>query len=156
MAEAIGVAASISGLVTVTFKICNVLSAMSDAPSLAREVHAEVTACNIVFKTFDSFLQEAIGRSDKMFLNVEDFVILLTGCVSTFAELEQTLDELRSGKAKEGEQEISLLDRLKWVAKEDHILKLLMALQNHKSSLNLFLTVYNCRQRYEAPPSSQD
>ncbi|RYP89939.1 hypothetical protein DL770_003960 [Monosporascus sp. CRB-9-2] len=73
---------------------------------------------------------------------LEHLATAVTGCVLTKDELETLVDDLGLTYSDSGVT--GVFDRAKWIRKEDEIRTLLQRLQNHKSSLNLILTIFQC------------
>ncbi|KAI5778339.1 hypothetical protein EDC01DRAFT_370276 [Geopyxis carbonaria] len=149
MAEAIGIAASIVGLLNVSTKVSKHLCGIPDAPELAHEVLAEVTACKTVLDALKPLLSGATSAGNASLINVEDVVTILVGCMYTFSKLEETLDGLYKGKSREGEPDMERFDCVRWTIKQGDLQKLLNTLQNHKHSLNLLLTIHHCKRQEE-------
>ena len=63
-------------------------------------------------------------------------MIILSGCVLTFSELEKILDEMKV-------EDMVMVDCMKWARKEIAIIGPIQRLQNHKASLSLILNVLN-------------
>ncbi|RYP01847.1 hypothetical protein DL764_006050 [Monosporascus ibericus] len=73
---------------------------------------------------------------------LEHLATAVTGCVLAKDELETLVDDL--GLAYSDKGVTGVFDRARWTRKEDDIKTLLQRLQNHKSSLNLILTIFQC------------
>jgi hypothetical protein len=63
---------------------------------------------------------------------VDQLVLTVAACIRSLAELEKELD---------GVVGVGMLDRLKWTVRETGIRRILEALQTHRSSLTLVLTI---------------
>ncbi|KAA8913147.1 hypothetical protein FN846DRAFT_183551 [Sphaerosporella brunnea] len=152
--DGLSVAASVAGLLQVTTKIIGFLSTMSDAPSLARHVQEQTAALTAIFHQLDDFITgaerpERKGRKAMIYVN--QIVATLTGCVCAFSELEECLASVTISQRRG----LTLWDRAKWAAKEGDIQRLLQNLEQHKSSLSLMLTIYNCESNKEAKRSME-
>ena len=66
---------------------------------------------------------------------VEHILTALTGCVTTYSDLDSVLNKLEMDPSMGG------FSRVKWMLEESKISTLLGRLQNHKSSLMLMLTI---------------
>ncbi len=66
---------------------------------------------------------------------VEQVVVTLAACVTTFSEL----DSLATGL--ESEANMNILNRFRWISKEGEIKRVLDRLGSHKSSLTLILAI---------------
>ena len=67
-------------------------------------------------------------------VTVDQFVVVLTHAVVTFSELEVAVEALKPGTAS------MINGRLRWMAKENIISRLLQRLQASKASLSLLLS----------------
>jgi hypothetical protein len=136
--DGLSVTSSVSGLLQVVAKVAAFISSMRDAPSLMRNVLDEVTALSAIFNQVEDLISNPLnGKHDRRsMIYVHQVVTTLTGCVCAFSELEQALDGLRTG-------DLNVWDRGRWAAKESDFDRIMGALQNYKSSLNLMLTIFN-------------
>ncbi|KAL8723569.1 MAG: hypothetical protein Q9181_007262 [Wetmoreana brouardii] len=148
--DPISVAASILGLLGAAAKVSEVLrdfvKGVKDAPRLAHRVSTEVEDLTLSFRRLQSFItSERLGRRSRAALiTIDQLLIVLTHCVMTFSELETVLDGLKTRNS------IFISPRLKWVAKEQTISRLLQRLQSSKAPLNLVLTTLSCTRLQEA------
>ncbi|KAL6717298.1 hypothetical protein ACLMJK_005213 [Lecanora helva] len=142
MADPLSIATGVVGLLTATAKISSLLIQFSksskDAPAQAQTVIIEVNEISIILSHLQSFLlaKETAEPSRASLLQVDQVVVILSGCVMTFSELERLLDEMKAGH-------MSVLDRMKWARKEREVLGLVQRLQSHKASLSLILNILN-------------
>ena len=142
--DPLSVAASVAGLMQAGAKVIGLLSTAVDAPSTARNVLVEVEALHGIFHQLSDFIAHIDEHSDAQTSStyVPHLVITLTGCVCTFSELDAELASLNTDGGDGPKSELGAWDRVKWASKEQDIAKILRNLQMHKSSLNLFLSVY--------------
>ncbi|KAL8636173.1 MAG: hypothetical protein Q9226_009283 [Calogaya cf. arnoldii] len=147
MAEPLSLAAGVIGVLTAAAQISTLLVQFSvsskGAPRSARTVLNEVNDIRGILSHLQVFLSsdEFLDRSRTQLLQVDQVVATITGCVSTFSELEQLLDQFTvRGEEADG---MGVLDRAKWALKEKTISNLIQRLQNHKGSLSLILNVLN-------------
>ncbi|KAL9628464.1 MAG: hypothetical protein Q9164_007266 [Protoblastenia rupestris] len=128
----LGVAAQVSST------LINFTQKVKQAPQQARAMATEVSETSVILSQLQSFLlgQESADRSRTSLLKIDDIVTIVTGCLLTFAELEDLLDQLKT----EG---MDTLDRVKWIKKESTIKDLIQRLQSHKASLSLMLNILN-------------
>lgn len=139
--DPLSVAASVVGLLSVAAKIFHQLRTLwtgaSGAPKSAQEVLLEVSTISVCLSQMQSFLlgTAEISRSRTSILMVEQVLVCLTDCVSTFSELEKILDNLGATQ-----QPMRKVDQFRWALKESVISKILGRLQAAKLSLNLMLT----------------
>ncbi|KAL8932104.1 MAG: hypothetical protein Q9211_006529 [Gyalolechia sp. 1 TL-2023] len=138
--DPISVSASILGLLGAAAKVTEALTSfvlgVKDAPRLARSVIAEVQDLKICLQRLQELIlsETSNARPRKAMIMVDQLCVVLTHTVVTFSELENALGGLKPRN--------SLLfgNRLKWIAKEPTISKLLLRLQSSKLSLSLVLT----------------
>ncbi|KAL9118558.1 MAG: hypothetical protein Q9187_004898, partial [Circinaria calcarea] len=139
--DPLSVSASIIGLLAVAAKVTVLLTVLVDSakaiPQLVQSVLTEVSDISACLGQLQAFLTGAksASRSRTSLIMVEQVVVILAGCVSTFSELEAVAERLKT------EQPIRALEKLKWARKEGDISKILGRLQASKSSLNLILAV---------------
>ena len=142
MSDPLSIAAGVVGIITAAAQISSLLisfaKASKDAPQQARIVATEVNETSGILSHLQSFLlgEEFSDRSRTSLLKVDQVVIIVSGCVLTFSELEKLLDELKVA-------DLAVLDRMKWGRKETDIAELIQRLQNHKASLSLMLNILN-------------
>lgn len=153
--DPISVSASILGLLGAAAKVSELLTGLvhgvKDAPRLARRVIAEVEDLKLCLQRMQELVLSGTSnlRSRKALITVDQFCIILTHTVMTFSELEDALDGLRARNS------MLFGSRLKWIAKEPTISRLLQRLQSSKLSLNLILTTLSCAGLDEAQQSIQ-
>ena len=140
--EPLSISASIVGLLSVAAKVTMVLVTLAkdakEAPQLAQSVLTEVSAISACLSQVQIFLtgSTSTSRSRMSLIMVEQVVVILAGCVSTFADLEHVAEKLKTGQPIR-----AALERLKWARYQGDISKILGRLQVSKSSLNLVLAV---------------
>ncbi|KAI5850887.1 hypothetical protein BZA05DRAFT_399098, partial [Tricharina praecox] len=144
--DPLSVAASVAGLLQAGAKVIGFLSTAIDAPSTVRNVLAEVQALHGIFRQLDDFIvnfaQQSMTRKSR--IAIDDLVVILTGCVCTFSELDGELKGVKTDYAYGTKHQLGAWDRVKWAAKDQDIAKILRNLQMHKTSLSLLLSVYTC------------
>ncbi len=142
MADPLSVAAGVVGVLTAAAHISSLLINFSkntkDAPNQARVVLAEVSDMFDNLSHLQSLLlgTEVTSISRTSLLKVDQVVSIVSGCVLTFSELQELLDDLNSDG-------MTVLDRIKWVRKESAIQGLIQRLQTHKASLSIMLAILN-------------
>ncbi|KAH0603560.1 uncharacterized protein H6S33_007882 [Morchella sextelata] len=139
--DPLSVSASIVGLATtaahITTTLCHLTMDLEDSPSLVGHIIAEIALINPAMCNLQMFLvgDRRATKSQESMILVEDLVVILTGCVCTFSELEAEVNGLRSGP------DLKTLDRSKWMSRENTIKLLLERLKDHKSSIVLMLGI---------------
>jgi len=140
--EGLSVAASVASLVQITATVIDFISTMTETSRIAQNVLAELRELEAIFHQLQDFIlnfDEGNGNDRKSMIFVNQLVATLTGCVCSFAELEQVLDGLNIN------DNAGVLLRLwgtaKWALKDPDLVRILDNLQKHKLSLNLMLTI---------------
>ncbi|KAL8639987.1 MAG: hypothetical protein Q9228_003043 [Teloschistes exilis] len=135
------ISVSIVGLCTAAVQISRLLKrfvdSSSDAPASARHTITEITGIYVCINQLDAFLsgRQESPRSRRSLVMLEQVIIVFTDCVSTFSQLEQTLESLKT------DSPMRVIDRVMWAMKEKTISKLLARLQTSKTSLSLILNI---------------
>ena len=144
--DGISFASSVAGLVLAAGKVIGFLSSMVNAPSTARGVLAEAQALQAIFRQLVGFTSAPNQQSGARLSRIQlhDLILILTGCVRTFSELDEELKGL-GGADYQGADSVALTkwERAKWAAKDGGIAKILRHLQMHKVSLGLMLSIYS-------------
>ena len=98
---------------------------------------AEVNGLSTVLGHLQTYISglATSSKSRTSLILVEQVVVTLADCVTTFSELEAVLGTARI------ESELRILDRVKWAAKESKVADIQRRLQCNKSSLTLMLTI---------------
>ena len=138
--DPLSVAASVVGLLAAAGKMAQLLrklTAMADAPALARVVLAEMNDTTAALSQLQEYLNGTnhVNSDRKKFILLEHVVATLTGAVTTYSELEAIIIAIRIDPA------MSAFDRLKWSNKENEIRGIVQRMQNHKNSLTLMLSI---------------
>ena len=142
MSDPLSMAAGVVGIVTAAAQVSLVLTRFTKstiaAPQQAQVVLTEVSDIGEILSQLQSFLLglNSPKTSRASLLKVDKVVTIVSGCVLTFSELEQLLDEMKT-------EDLDVLDRLKWARKESVVVDLIQRLQNHKASLSLVLNILN-------------
>lgn len=138
--DPISIAAAVVGLLTAAANVSKTLTvivhSMSSAAKLAQNVLLEVSDISTCLTQLQAFLAggKVGSRSRATLILVEQVMVLLTSSMKTFSELEEIVESLEPDKS------MGLVTKVRWSRKEAAILKLLVRLQESKSSLNLMLT----------------
>jgi len=139
--DPLSVTASVIALLGAGGRIISILSqvaAISDAPALATVTLTEMTDISTALQHIRDFVNGAVKVSAELQRHIllEHLVATLTGCLTTYSELDAITDGLKIGSSG-----MSVSDRVKWTIKEASISAVVRRLQNHKSSLNLMLSI---------------
>ena len=139
--DPLSVSASIIGVLGAAAKVSSVLitfvKSTKAAPKLAQTVLAEVNSLSAVLGHLQTYLIGAASpsKSGASLLLVEQVIVTLAECVTTFSELEDILG------TSQRHTEMGALDRMKWAMKESKVSEIQGRLQSNKSSLTLMLTI---------------
>lgn len=141
MAE-LGIAASITGVITIACQVCNIISDfvdnVADAPNSAHKALATVHHTNLLLGSVRDVV-EALSRQprdDTMSRHIQYLKVILRGALQSFAELFATVRSVGKHKATGIKW-----DRLKWVRQEKNVISILEQLESQKTSINVMLNV---------------
>ncbi|KAF5254451.1 hypothetical protein FANTH_709 [Fusarium anthophilum] len=144
--DPLSVSASVVGLLGAGAKITSCLWTFAtnarDAPQLARHLVFEVADITAALGSLQAYVcgqAQAPGERGALIL-LEHVLTTLTGCVTTFSDLQSLMDQLNLSP------DMRTIDKMKWARQESNIAAIVQRLQNHKSSLTLMLTVLQCNQ----------
>ncbi len=146
MTDPLSVTAALVGLTStalyVTHKLVTFTKSTKDAPKQAQTVLAEVRDLQGIIGHCKEliFMDNASGGSSNSRVGasmvlVDHVVVVLSGCVITFSELEELLEKLNV------EGDLDVLDCVKWARKGAKIVTIVGRLQNHKASLTAILAI---------------
>jgi len=142
MAAALGIAASMAGLLSVAVKVGTVItsfiSSVDDVPESARTALTAVEGMRLTLTSVkqmtDNQFQVPPGR--KEMIHVRHLVVILREVILAFSDLEAIIVPL--GGFGEG---ISVWDTMKWLLEEKNISRAVQRLVSHKTSLSLMLNI---------------
>ncbi|KAH6682774.1 hypothetical protein B0J14DRAFT_574349 [Halenospora varia] len=153
--DPLSVTASVIGLLAATGKVVSVLnkvkSSLGSASQLVDQLLSQIKEVEISLFAVDNLLvgiQSAPRRRIAM-IQVDQLVATLTETVLTFSELEAMVTPL------ERRSDIPLLERWKWVWKEEVVTSVMLRLDRHKASLSLMLTIVQCESDLRAERSRE-
>ncbi|KAF5707954.1 CAMK CAMKL KIN4 kinase [Fusarium mundagurra] len=139
--DPLSVSASVVGLIGAGAKITSCLWTFAtnarDAPQLARHLVFEVADITAALGSLQAYVcgqAQAPGERGALIL-LEHVLTTLTGCVTTFSDLQSLMDQLNLSP------DMGTIDKMKWARQESNIAAIVQRLQNHKSSLTLMLTI---------------
>ena len=151
MPDPLSVGAAVVGLASVSAhivkKLVKFIKNTKDAPKLAQAILAEVKALQGIIDHSKELILGIERQPGASLVLVEHVVVILSGCVLTFSEVEQLLESLNT------EGDLDLIDCAKWARKESQIASMIGRLQNHKLSLTTILTVLGWLVTCVLPPS---
>jgi len=141
MADPLSIGSAVVGLVVAAGKITlglnQFITSVRDAPKSVSAVVAEIFDITAALGHLQAYLI-GVGRTEparRPLLSLENIVVTITGCVTTYSELEAITKKCSGG------QPMGLFNRLEWMLRESDINNIIQKLQNHKSSLTLMLTI---------------
>ncbi|KAF5975630.1 nicotinamide mononucleotide permease [Fusarium bulbicola] len=139
--DPLSVSASVVGLLGAGAKITSCLWTFAtnarDAPQLARHLVFEVADITAALGSLQAYVcGKAQAPSERgALILLEHVLTTLTGCVTTFSDLQSLVDQLNLNP------DMGTIDKMKWARQEPNIAAIVQRLQNHKSLLTLMLTV---------------
>lgn len=139
--DPLSVSASVVGLLgaraQITSFLFTIVSNVRDAPKLAESLVTEMADIAAALGSLQSYVcnRTQVSAERGALILLEHVSTTLTGCVTTYSDLQRIIDDLNVG------QDMSTFDKLKWSRQESKINIILQRLQNHKSSLTLMLTI---------------
>ncbi|KAI0203820.1 hypothetical protein F4808DRAFT_389581 [Astrocystis sublimbata] len=154
--DPLSVAASVAGLLAAGGKVTALLFAAlgkwENPPTLARTIMLEVTDISAALGQLQGFLcdRQKVDPDRSSLLQLDILLATLTGCVTTYSDLQYTLTELNVN------EDMGVFDRIKWLRRGNKLNSLLQRLQNHKSSLTLMLTIIQSKSLQEAQSCTQN
>ncbi|CAF3537146.1 unnamed protein product [Fusarium graminearum] len=148
--DPLSVAASAFGLLSAGAKITSILVSFTnnvqDSPKLAQHLITEIADITAAISALQSYITgiAQIPKERGALVLLENVLTSLTGCVVTYSDLQTIIDNLNLSS------DLRTFDKLKWARQASSINTIVQRLQNHKSSLNLLLTVVQCETMKEA------
>ncbi|KAI5779346.1 hypothetical protein EDC01DRAFT_313842 [Geopyxis carbonaria] len=156
MADPLSVAASIVGLLAASAKIASTLYSVSSsagsASQLLERVRSEILILSGIFGQLQTLVLSAnvgdggqlSGRSN---IEVGELVVTLTACVVTFSELEGLVGVF--GEDGNDGKGLNMWDRVRWMAREGDVRRIMDDLVSMKVSLNLMLATIQGKSTQE-------
>ncbi|KAG0645569.1 Rho-GTPase-activating 5 [Hyphodiscus hymeniophilus] len=139
--DPLSVSMAIVGLLTAAQQISSAIgklvSKSKSAPKDMQNVKSTVDTIRAVLLQLQMLLlgRAKVESQRTSLILVDQVVITLSACVSTFSELDVFVGTLGS------DNELGLMDRIRWATKSKDILEHLQKLEMHKSSLTLMMTI---------------
>jgi hypothetical protein len=139
--DPLSVSMAVIGLLTAAKQISSALGTLisnsKNAPKEMQSVKSTVETIRTVLLQLQTILlgRENISRKRTSLILVEQVVITLSACVTTFSELDVFVGALQS------DETLGLMDRIRWATKTTTIKEHLQKLEMHKSSLTLMMTI---------------
>jgi hypothetical protein len=139
--EPLSVTMAIVGLLKAAEQISSTLQPLikkaTNAPKEMKQMKSSVDGIRTVLSQLQSMLmgRSQVGRDRTSLILVEQIVITLSACVTTFSELDIFVETLGT------DSNMGLLDRLRWATKTSTIQEHMQKLEVHKSTLTLMMTI---------------
>lgn len=135
--DPLSVAASIVGLLTASAQIATVLDTFRSSYGIAETVYSEIhTFRPVLIRLHDLILGPSVPNiARSSMIDLDQLVIVLTGSVCTFSDLEREVHRLGVAGSP------SLRVRMRWTLAQSTIDSLVRQLQNQKASLSLMLAI---------------
>lgn len=139
--DPLSVSASVVGLLTagvqITKAVTKTVKGVLNAPELANQILQEIHDITAALGFIQTYLHERAHATTKRknLILLEHILITLTGCVTTYSDLQTKVDDLETSPG------MGFLAKVQWWREESGIGALVGRLQNHKSSLTLMLTI---------------
>ncbi len=137
--EPLSIVAAVAGLISAGVKISTTLyeftTSIEDVPRLAKDVIIEMNDLTAALGHIQTYVLGAAKASPARasLILLEHVLVTLTGCVTTYSDLEDVIRGLNLGSS------LKVYDKLKWTVREKSISEILQRLQMHKSSLTLMM-----------------
>lgn len=127
----------LAGGVKITAFLHTLASNAQGAPQLAQSLIIEISGIEAAASSLQEYTsgRAQISTERGSLILVEHVLTTLTGCVTTYSELQTIINGMNIGP------NMSIIDRLKWAAHESKLAAVVQKLQNHKSSLTLMLSI---------------
>ncbi|KAI0099888.1 hypothetical protein GGR51DRAFT_564531 [Nemania sp. FL0031] len=147
--------ASVVGLLAagakVTSLLYTVITRCKDSRALAQSILSETAEISAALGQLQDFISDRrkVAAERGSLILLDQLLTTLTGCVTTYSDLQFILDGLKMS------EDMGPFDRIKWTRQEHRLNTLCQRLQSHKSSLTLMLTIIQCKSMEEAQSSTQ-
>ncbi|KAH7407222.1 Rho GTPase activation protein [Cadophora sp. MPI-SDFR-AT-0126] len=148
--DPLSVSMAIVGLLSASWKISEVLSPLvskgKNAPAELREMKTTVDTIRSVLSQLQLMLlgRMKVTRERTSLILVDQIVVTLSACVSTFSDLDTFVETLGS------DDQLGLMDRMRWATKAPTIQEHMKKLESHKASMTLMVTILTCDSTYKA------
>ena len=139
--DPLSVSMAIVGLLTAAQQISSAIGTLvsksKSAPKEIQSVRSTVDTIRTVLLQLQMLLlgRAKINRQRTSLILVEQVVITLSACVATFSELDVFIGTL------DNDNQMGLMDRIRWATKTSTIQEHMQKLEMHKSSLILMMTI---------------
>ncbi|KAH6714433.1 Rho GTPase activation protein [Leptodontidium sp. MPI-SDFR-AT-0119] len=148
--DPLSVSMAIVGLLSASLKISDVLSPLiskgKNAPAELRDLKQTVDTIRAVLSQLQLMLlgRMKVTRERTSLILVDQIVVTLSACVSTFSDLDVFVETLGS------DEKLGLMNRMRWATKAPTIQEHMTKLEAHKASMTLMVTILTCDSTYKA------
>jgi hypothetical protein len=139
--DPLSVTMAIIGLLKAADQISSALQPLikkaANAPKEIKEMKSSVDGIKTVLSQLQLMLigKSQVDRNRTSLILVEQIVITLSACVTTFSDLDVFVETLGT------DAKMGLLDRLRWATKTSTIQEHMQKLEVHKTTLTLMMTI---------------
>jgi len=150
MSDPLSIAASVTGLITISAQIVAIAKELfgkvKDAPETMMRVKEEVESMEPIFHQVQLLLNGSgsLNRGNLTMIPIQNFMATLTGCVIVYTRLEEKVNGVCgfSDHTSSWKRAGVVVDRVKWgLWRHEDVLVIIEELQRHKLSLNIMLTI---------------
>ncbi|RPB24975.1 hypothetical protein L211DRAFT_132337 [Terfezia boudieri ATCC MYA-4762] len=163
MGDALSIAASVSGLITISAQIVGMakelVDKVKDAPETMMRVREEVESMQPIFYQVQLLLNgdgSRLNHGNLIMISVRELMSTLTGCVIVYTWLERKVNEVcgfndPTTASAAWKRAGVITDRVKWgLWEHKDIMVIITELQQQRLRLNLMLTIITCTSTTEA------
>ncbi|KAF2804688.1 uncharacterized protein BDZ99DRAFT_425549, partial [Mytilinidion resinicola] len=151
--DPLSIGSAVVGLVLGGCKIIKLLQTVTNtvvnAPKSATAAIQEVTDIGAALSSLQAYLMGAAATTNSRaaLVSLENIVVTLTGCVTSYSELETITEKCCSPSS------MGAFDRVKWAFHEGEINGILQRLQRHKTSMIMMLQILQAHTQQEVNDS---
>ncbi|KAJ3573923.1 hypothetical protein NPX13_g4531 [Xylaria arbuscula] len=160
--DPLSVTAAVAGIIKAALDVVKLLrpyaSAVQRTPSVAAHVSSEIEGTRTILIGLQTLAQEGSGEVSRggALISINQIVVILTGGVLLFAELEAAVrglvavpssppsDYLDGRSLSFAQRRLKLTERMHWAHREESLKPLLARLQGFKVSVTAVLTLLQC------------
>jgi Fungal N-terminal domain of STAND proteins len=139
--DPLSVSASVAGLLTAAQQISslvgNVVASRRNGSKEINDIKSSLRTLRSILLQLQVLLlgQATVDRKRASMILVDEIIATLAACVMTFSDIHGCL------KSIESDEQLALLDSVRWVTKREEMAGFLRALEAHKSSLSLVINI---------------
>ncbi|KAI5803538.1 ankyrin repeat-containing domain protein [Peziza echinospora] len=161
MSDSLPITASLSGLRAISATVLGILNGISekyyDVPASMKRLISDIEAIQQLFAEIHRLITLGSGNQQTEHthagageLPLSSLIIVLSGCVIVYSRLHLFVQKLGnkietdSDSKPSAQRNLTVVEKLKGIFKEEEVKALLVDLQNHKLSLNTILKIISC------------